>query len=204
VPTDSVDLNPVTLAAAAMIAQFSIVVIFVVGLLIIKAGEPSVPRYRSETASSELVWILLIFSVVTLGALLLTKNFARVWKPAFGYPSFEGFALSDSLMAIFTMNAICTSIVVHKTAGSRSSPFSAMFFVYPSLAIFLHEPVGRVLYYVAVLIVIFSLNLVWFDSRQEDLKTTSFGYSVSDGQFVYWFVSVAAFVLSMAIGLITR
>lgn len=199
-------IQSVNIAAAALITQFSLVGIFVMGLIIIRLGEPRVARYDHEARSSEFAWILLIFTVVSLGALLTAGEFVKLWAPVFGQLDVPRLALHDAVLLVFILDALCTSILVYRTEGSRASPFAAIFFAIPALAIFLRQPTSYVVVTSVLVVVLFTFNLIYY--KWDDRGGLNFASeriaAQRSGTGVFWVVAVATFILTTWIGVITQ
>jgi hypothetical protein len=177
-------IAPVNITAAALLAQFAFVVTLFVAAIMVA------PRARRL---SELPWVIFAIALITIGALISSDELSHLWKPLFGNPSIRTISSATALLLMFIFNIVVVVYLVTYTGGSRASPFTSLYFLLPVLALFLRESVARVIWYSVAVSVLYSVNLV-----RED-----YGDGV-DSRLAEWWVSVAAFVLAMVVGLITR
>jgi hypothetical protein len=126
--------------------------------------------------------------------LLFSDEFSIVWKPLFGGTTLPVIQWSNALFIMFTMNIICVTIIVSRTGGSRYSSFSPIYFILPALAIFLREPIGRIVLYTLFVSILFTWNVVRYFESDE----------VGRDSLAYWFVAIACLILATFIGYITR
>lgn len=180
-------LTPTNITGAALIAQFSI--------LIILAGGSAIQSFDTlyDVKTTPLI---LLLALASFGALFFSDEFSKIWRPLFGNANFSGIKWSTAIFIVFIANTAAVSILVDLTGGSMTSPFTPVYFMLPALAIFLREPAVRILIYLAVVIVLFSFNLRNFDRNTGRI-------SVMQAR-AYWIVSIACFVLTTYIGYITR
>lgn len=190
-------VSPINITAAALITQFSIIIIMFVGATILRGGEKYLPFYRDVPRSSFFGWLILTFALVTIGGLIFSDEFSSFWKPLFGTIAFPTIQWSVALLIMFTLNIICVSILVRGTGGSFVSPFSPIYFILPALAIFLREGMGRIIIYLMLVSIMFTLNLKYRDRLAEEVGGKS-------RSFAYWLVSILCFILATFIGYVTR
>lgn len=152
-------VSPINITAAALITQFSIIIIMFIGTTIIGRGEKFIPVYRNVPGASIFSWLILFFALITIGSLIFSDEFSNIWKPLFGTIAFPTIRWSYSLLVMFTLNIICVSFLVRGTGGSLLSPFSPIYYTLPALAIFLREGFGRIILYLVLVSVMFTLNL---------------------------------------------
>jgi hypothetical protein len=134
---------------------------------------------------------------MSLGVLLLSDELANLWKPAFNQPLFTGVPFSSALAAAFALNIACISLLVARTRGSRLSEFSPAFFLLPPLAIFLREPLFRVVAYTAAIVVAFTITL---PAPREDHRPAY----AAETPLAFWWVSVSCMAVAVFIGFATR
>lgn len=190
-------VSPINITAAALITQFSIIIIMFLGATILRGGEKYLPFYRDVPRSSFFGWLILSFAIVTIGSLIFSDEFSSIWKPLFGTIAFPTVRWSFALLITFTLNIICISFLVRGTGGSLVSPFSPIYFILPALAIFLREGLGRIIFYLILVSIMFSFNLIFRESLREEVGGTS-------RPLAYWFVSISCFILATFIGYVTR
>lgn len=186
-----------SITAAAMIMQFSVILIMSVATFILWSGEPPVPIYPGESESRGAAPAIVISSLCTIGALLFSNEFANVWKPVIGASNFQGISWSWAIAIVFATDILWVAFMVVRTSGSISSPYTPVFFTLPPLAIFLREPLARVTLYLILIAAFFSVAL----SSAPHVDPARWKRSK---RLAFWFVSLACFTLSTAIGYLTR
>ena len=148
-------MQPVNLAAAALIAQFVFVVILMVGSIVVR-----LPDHPDEVRGSpSFMGAILLLAVITLGALMLSDDLAAIWRPVYANLKFTAPSLSTGFLIVFFADALFVWFLIWLTGGSTQSPFTPVLFMIPTLAIFLREPLGRVLFYVCSVGVVFIVTL---------------------------------------------
>lgn len=190
-------VSPINITAAALITQFSIIIIMFIGATILRGGEKSIPFHRDVPRSSFFSWLILSFALVTIGGLIFSDEFSNIWKPLFGIIAFPTIRWSYALLVMFALNIIYVSILVRGTGGSLVSPFSPIYFILPALAIFLREGFGRIIFYLVLISIMFTYNLIYRDDLREEVGGKS-------RFFAYWFISISCFILATFIGYVTR
>lgn len=188
-------ISPINITAAALITQFSIILILFIGAIILNKWEGFVPFYAMKQDFSKFAWIILALALITIGCLVFSDEFSTTWTPLFGSLSFHAISWSTAILIMFVMNIICVTIMVSHTGGSRFSPFIPIYFMLPALAIFLREPLSRIILHLIFISIVFTWNF----SQNKDVDSNS-----SAPSFAYWFISIACFVLSTFIGYVTR
>jgi hypothetical protein len=85
---------------------------------------------------------------VTLGTLVLSDELYQAWSPILGdLAMHNGIARQSTFPILFISDLIGAFWLVAKTGGSKSSPFTSVLLLVPSLAIFLREPAARFILY---------------------------------------------------------
>ncbi len=184
-------LTTVNIAGAALITQISLLAIMALGAMIIHFMEITSqcnPRY------SGLGWIILVSSLLSLFFLVYSVEFSTLWKPVFRSTEPTLLRWSTSILLMFLINIACATILVRATGGSRDSPFTPIYFILPALSIFLREGLGRILLYLILVSVVFSINMF----------VTDYERIGGSKKISLWFVSISCFVLATYIGYITR
>ncbi len=115
-------IGPLNITSAALITQFSIGAIMFLGALILYWGEGYVPYYSNKKSGfSDLAWILVIFLLFTLGCLVFSDEFAKLYQPLFGAATFPQLKSSGALVMVFSTNILCVAILVKSTGGSYNN-----------------------------------------------------------------------------------
>lgn len=194
-------VNPINITSAAIITQFSIGAIMVIGVLILSWGNIqflswggfSISSRDDGTDFSKLAWVIVAFILLTLGCLAFSDEFSKLWRPLFGSVYFPLLRWSAALAIVYTLNVVCVAILVLLTGGNRASPFSPLYTTILTLAIFLREPLGRILYYLILTTVFFTFT---FGSKKIEEPDNS--------KFSFWVVFIFSLILAVFIGYITR
>jgi hypothetical protein len=104
-------------------------------------------------------------ALVTIGLLVFSDEYSGTWRPLFGEALNAGVPWSAALLLVFLLDIGWVSILVVATGGSVISPFGSLFFLVPPLAIFLRESLGRIVLYLALVTVSFTINFASRDER---------------------------------------
>lgn len=188
-------VNPINITGAALITQLSLIMVMFIGTLMLK--ESYIPFSRQNYKWHTLAWIILTLALITLGCLLFSDEFSTIWKPLFGNTSLPVIKWASALFIMFSMNIVCVALLISRTGGLRNSSFSPIYFILPALAIFLREPIERIVIYTLFISMFFTWNLVrylWSHDTDE----------VPQASLAYWFVAIACLMLATYIGYITR
>ena len=143
-------------------------------------------------------WIVLGFSLLTTGALFFSEPYSTLWKPLLGELGAPSIDSSSALLIALVADILAVFWLAQLTSGANS-PFVPVFFILPALAIFLREGFVRVVWYVILISVLFSVGVLQ-DARPSSKE------DVDDPRrrIAYWFVSIACFVLATFVGYVTR
>jgi hypothetical protein len=180
-------VQPITIAAGAFVAQVCVIGILFLGLQCLEephSGQLGYSRWVIPSGHT----IILLVAVITLAALALSASFQRAWAPLVaGNALFSAVPDSFAMVLLFVTDIAGVSLLVAGTGGSQGSPFQAVFFLVPTLALFLHEPPTRVVIYTVISGLCFSLLMV---------ET-----SRAANRFAYWLVSMTSLALAVYIGI---
>jgi hypothetical protein len=190
-------IGPINIGGGALISQISIIAILFVGSLILRPAADT-GRLGERHPYHNFAWIILAFALVTLIPLTFSELISGSWRPLLGLGGNVGFSRAGAMAVMFLGDTLCVTILVGRTGGSSESPFQALYFLLPPLAIFLREPLGRLLLYVSLL----SLSFTFFIFRPE--PQTRFVNTNPWFRMAYWFVAIASFMLATYIGYVTR
>lgn len=179
-------LTPTNITGAALIAQFSILVILAVASALLAL------ELRDRVNATPL---LLVLALISFGVLFFSDEFSKIWSPLFGGTNFSGFKWSTAVCIVFIANILVVAILVDVTGGSMASPFTPVYFMLPALAIFLREPTIWVVVYLVLVIALFTFN---FRQSRHSVEI------VFMQKVAYWVVAVACFGLTTYVGFITR
>jgi hypothetical protein len=188
------ELTPQTIVTGALYAQISIIVIMAFATALIGKTKG---RWDHETYGHRPA-ILICFIIVTFALLVFSDTYRVVVNPlvAFGTSSFSW---TLALRLVFIIDIITVTLLVKGTNGSQNSPFQPLYFLIPTLALFLREPKGRVIFYAILVSVSFTCLLGWFNEVEridDDLRKKY--------RMALIFVSISCLILACWIGLITR
>ncbi len=189
-------VGPSSITAAALVMQFCLSVVATLGAYWIRQREKMVYRfYENPPGVGRYAWILLPYSLVTMGLLIFSDQFSAFWRPLSTDVNFGFLGWSHALMCVFLMDVACFAVLVYLTGGSYRSPFAPVFFILPAMAFFLHESPRRVVLYVVLIGIVFSSTLKVYETPRDDRVLP---------QGAYWLVSVACLALSALIGYLAR
>ena len=74
-------VNPANITGAAFIAQFAIIVIMFIGAAILHKGEEKATFFYGRARFPQLVWKILAIALLTIGCLLFSDEFSKLWRP---------------------------------------------------------------------------------------------------------------------------
>jgi hypothetical protein len=179
-------VQPITIAAGAFVAQICVIGILFIGLQCLEqphSGQLGYSRWVIPPGAT----IILLVAVITLSVLSLSASLQRAWAPLVGGNAPNPIPDSFAMVLLFVGDIVGVSLLVAGTGGSQGSPFQAVFFLIPTLAIFLHEPPIRVIVYTVISGLSFTLLMV------ESSRATN--------RFAYWLVSITSLALAVYIGI---
>jgi hypothetical protein len=186
------EITPNAIVLATIIMQASVLLIVYIGARILKIDEPPPePGCAPKTPLIfELTAALAIVSIIFIG---LTDTLSGLWRPIADTMPFRGIPWEGVLLTIWIVDIFLLAGLTWHTWGSHLSPFSSLYFVFPTIALFLHEPRQRVILYTGLVIALYSITST--KKPEEEIQTT---------RLCFWFVTVACFVLTTGMGIMTR
>lgn len=152
-------MTPTTLTTAFLLTQFFLLLIVYTGILALRKGESSLSSFSNNPrlATKSLPLYVLGFSLITLACISFSQDFILLSQPAFGDVTFPSFSKDDAFLIVFMLNILGSGLLIGITGGSKESPFSAVLFTLPSLAIFLRETPTRFFLYTILAVILFLL-----------------------------------------------
>jgi hypothetical protein len=128
----------------------------------------------------------------------MSDVFTALWGPLLG--SLSGVIDWEfAMLAFFLANLGLSTFLVFWTGGSHRSPFQSLYFLMPTLAIFLREGAGRVWLYTVLVVTSYSVCMVAPDRvlarRSRDHEPPL---------WASWLVTIASFLIAVVVGLATR
>lgn len=182
--------------------QVFLLLIAYVALRLLANSQPA--RDTAENSYSTLiVWVL-----AALLLILFSEDFYATWAVTLGELTLPTIPRSLSFLAVFILDIVFVTVLILRTGGGKRSPFTSVFFLLPTLAIFLNEPRERFLLYSFVCGVVYAVTLrVSFASASEYLTRSSFGEAArGEEQVEDWAVrwtNLSCLALATLIGFIT-
>ncbi|MBX3609169.1 MAG: hypothetical protein KF871_04670 [Hydrogenophaga sp.] len=90
-------------------------------------------------------------ALITVGCVVASDELYRLSAPVFGELAFSGgLSRNTTYFVLFVADLLITFRLIQVTGGSKTSPFTAILFLLPTVAIFLREPASRFLFYAAL------------------------------------------------------
>lgn len=134
-------LQPIGLIGATLFIQFCVLL-----LLVVTIG--AFPKRGFVNLRSDCERVVLGLAFVTLGSLVLSDELYKAWSPILGDLAMQhGFSRQSTFPVLFIVDLMGAFWLVTLTGGSKSSPFTSVLLLVPSLAIFLREPALRFILY---------------------------------------------------------
>lgn len=187
------------IVGAALITQLMLVVVYAIALAMLARPFASRGRFREGESfqTSFGAWVLIFLLLATFAPLLFSNAFAQLWGPVFGSSAPGGLAWTSALTLVFVCNLGVSGVLIYLTGGSATSPFQSMLFLFPPLAIFLRQPVSRIVVYGVVAGLIYA-GLLFFE-------TTAFrDHRVVRNKVATTFVATSCLAIALLVGIITR
>ena len=151
-------MTSINLTNAFVVTQFMLLVIAFLGIVVLQRGETQMTRLPgTPRPASKLFFPVFGFALITIGILVFTNDVLLFSKPVFGDIEFPGISKSVAFILVFLFDLFGAATLILVTGGSRDSPFSAILFSLPALAIFLRESPERYLSYALVAAMLFLL-----------------------------------------------
>jgi hypothetical protein len=189
-------LNPSPIIPAAMVMQIFIVIIFSLGAYPLDYSERQKPFWERPLLSQ--AWLIVLFAIITLVLLLSSDIFAHYWL-GFSAPFLISLVRSQTaITCVFLADIVWTFVLVMKTGGSQRSAFTSIYFTIPGLAFFLRESPSKVMLYVILISVCFSIGLIYWKAPPDA------GEEQTNDRMPFWIVSMLCLLLSLSIGFLTR
>lgn len=150
-------MSDASLTTAFLLTQFFLILIVYLGILALRSGERRLSPFSDNPllATKNLPSLVLAFALVTLACLAFSQDFILLSKPAFGDVEFPSLLREDGFLIVFVLDIIGAGLLMGLTGGSKDSPFAAVLFALPALAIFLREPPYRFFLYTALAVLLF-------------------------------------------------
>jgi hypothetical protein len=192
-------LAPANITAAAVLAQFLILLILVISSQIMgRLYELWVPFFRRDARQSSYSLLLLVLTLTTLGAFFFSDVFVELWRPLFGNKEFLYISWSSAIKLFFLLDIACITTLVMSSGGPRVSPFAALYGLMPVIALFLLESVFWVAIYSGLVVLGITISLFFTQkvAREEN--------GVIRDPLAFWFVNVSTIALATFIGVVTR
>jgi hypothetical protein len=194
-------IQPVNVSGAILVVQLCLIVIFFFGTAVNFENRARSNRVKLYGATI----LLAIFSIL---AVAMSADFYAIWAPILGDVTLPTIARSNAFAWVFTLDIVVTMVLVAWTGGTLESPFTAVLFLIPALAIFLRETPTKFFLYATLVGVYYYLS-VGFDMRKratyESLDPfTTYSRFGNTAVAAHRFVNLGCLALATVIGYITR
>lgn len=180
---------PLNITAAALVTQFALVLIIVLGTALWR------PTFSWDR--DRLFWPI-VPAVVAFLPLFFSAEYTSTWQPVWGNAAVPSVRFSRGISTMFTLDLISSAFLVARTGGSRNSPFTAIYLVLPSLAIFLRQGFWVLSVFTLVIVFLFFFQLAYVDDRKKD------SFSGGGTGLAFFVVSALCLLLTTVIGYVTR
>lgn len=147
-------LQPIGLIGATLFIQLCL-------LLLLFATNRMLPERGFVHLRSRCDRATLVLAIVTVACMVASDEMYRAWAPILGDLAFgSGIGRSTTYLLLFSVDLSVAFWLMTLTGGSKNSPYTAILFMLPSLAIFLREPAGRFVFYAALAAIFYGLGLL--------------------------------------------
>lgn len=148
------DVQPVGLLGATLAVQLCVMLLVAVTNRVLPQEGRLLLRPSCDQA---VLWMAL----TTVFCIVASDDLYRLTAPMFGDLAFSGALSRDTTFgALFVTDLLLVFRLIHVTGGSKSSPFTGLLFLLPTVAIFLREPPTRFLSYAALTAILYCLGLL--------------------------------------------
>lgn len=183
------------IVAAALITQLAVLFIVILGAIFrptIDDNDRIWDRTRRFSKNGPIFTCVALASIPSLFSIVFTDAFSVLWVPMVRDIQFRGFPWENTILAVWIFDIILLGVLIYYTGGSRTSPFTSLFFVFPTIALFLHEAGWRLFLYSILVVFLFTFNIII--PREEDPPSI----------MSFWLVTVVSFALTTGMGYSTR
>lgn len=188
-------VQPLNVIGVTLLFQILFVAMLGIAKLLSAAGEEQMrPQKNKEIAA------ILITTLVSITALLLTNEFYAILQPMFNGATINSFTTSAALLIVFLLDIFLVGYLIISTGGSSNSPFTTALFTLPAIAIFLRMSPNQFMFLTALTAILYLVFLLPIYSMQTQFQRQAF----RGGQKATAFINIACLVLSMVTGYITR
>jgi hypothetical protein len=185
-------ISPGTIIAAAIITQIAVLMIVLLGSIYRPINQIEYSWQRKSSPNGPIYGFLAGTAIISLLILGLTDAFTALWLPIMRDVQFVGIPWGKTILCVWILDILLLGKLVNFTGGSLTSPFTSLFFVFPTIAIFLHESGLRLILYTTLVVILFSFS---FLKSKEENPTSKLSF---------WIVSVSSFILTTGMGYFTR
>lgn len=132
---------PVGLVGATLLVQLGILFLIFLTNRVLPFGGAVPIQTKCDKA-------VLVLSLVTVSCVIFSDDLYKLSAPMFGdLVPISGISRGTTFAVLFVADLVVVFRLIHVTGGSKSSPFTTLLFLIPTLAIFLREPPSRFLIY---------------------------------------------------------
>lgn len=147
-------IQPVGLIGATLTVQLCLLVLIFLTNRVLPQRGLIMLRSRCDRAA-------LVLSLITVACIVVSEELYTFSAPVFGDLAFpKGLPRSWTYLILFLADLFVVFQLIQTTGGSKTSPFTVILFLLPTIAIFLREPPGRFLLYAVVAAALYILGLM--------------------------------------------
>lgn len=187
-------IKPASVAGAAILMQVLLLVIIFLGV-----GWYRENRHDDRSIKATAFALGLVLAILTISTLGISEDYYKIWGAMMGDLQLPTIGRSTAMMCVFVFDILATIILIVLTGGTRASPFTAVLFLIPSLAIFLRESPSKFLTYTAIVGLYY-----WLSCRASYSDPTRLSYGIDDGVAAHRIVNIGCLILATLTGYITR
>lgn len=148
------DVEPVGLLGATLLVQLCVMVLIGITNRVLPQGGRLLLRSHCDQA-------VLAMALVTVTCVVASDEMFRLTAPMFGdLAASRGLSRNTTFVILFVTDLLLTFRLIYVTGGSKSSPFTALLFLLPTVAIFLREPPVRFLTYAILAAALYCFGLL--------------------------------------------
>lgn len=187
-------VKPASVAGAAILMQ-----VFLLAIIFLGVGWYKEERHSERSIKAQAFALGLVLAIFTISILGISEDYYKIWGAMMGDLQLPTIGRSTAMMCVFIFDILTTFILIALTGGTRASPFTAVLFLIPSLAIFLRESPIKFLSYTVIVGLYY-----WLTCRASYSDSTRLSYGIDDGVAAHRIVNIGCLILATLTGYITR
>lgn len=194
-------LQPVNVTGAIIVVQLCLLIIIALGIF---TNFERLAKHNKQKSYGATI-VLAVFSLM---AVAMSADFYAIWSPILGDVSLPTIARSNAFAWVFSLDIVITILLVLWSGGTMASPFTAILFLIPALAIFLRETPAKFFAYATFVglyyFLTIGLDMRRFSALPRDHELSIRGGLSNSALGAHRVVNIGCLILATLTGYITR